>query len=119
MQREEPSPEQTTASSRLSPLTIAVTGIVRIDGMTEVVIEQTEHGETRYVPIGGEAFGYRVVAVGLHGATLKRGGEQLYLALGENKPDETAKHFRSAPLSAADERIVKYSPQQLQAQGDE
>lgn len=70
---------------------VTVVGVVRIDGETHAVVEDMSRGETKFVPLGGEAFGYRVLTVGDREATLTKNGKQYAIALGENKAEAKPK----------------------------
>ena len=66
---------------------IAVVGMVRINGETQAVVEDLSRGETKFVSVGGEAYGYRVLTIGHNEATLTKSGKQYVVAMGENKPE--------------------------------
>lgn len=66
---------------------IAVVGMVRLDGETQAVVEDLGRSETKFVAVGGEAYGYRLLTIGNSEATLTKNGKQYVVAIGENKPE--------------------------------
>lgn len=69
---------------------IVVVGRVTMDGVEQAVVEDLRRSETRFVPVPGEAFGYRVEELTSDGATLERGGRRFTIAYGESKPEQKA-----------------------------
>lgn len=66
---------------------VTVVGRVEMDGTTFAVVENFGVGESRYVPVGGEAFGYRIVRLEGHDVLLEREGQQFSIQLGAYKPE--------------------------------
>jgi len=66
---------------------VTVIGGVRIGDEDFAIVENFGVGETLQVPVGGTAFGYRVVRVEDRTAVLEREGQQFTLELGAYKPE--------------------------------
>jgi hypothetical protein len=66
---------------------IVVVGRVTMDGVEQAVVEDLRRGETRFVPVHGEAFGYRVDELAGDGATLERDGRRFTVTYGEGKQE--------------------------------
>lgn len=89
-QGEQPVQQQTTTSALIhNPEAdkVTVVGSVQIDGEPYAVVENFGAGESRYVRVGAEAFGYRIVRMEEHNAVLEREGQQFSIELGAYKPE--------------------------------
>jgi len=67
-----------------TPLTesITVVGVVGVNGIWKVLVEDYGSGETRFVREGETAFGYRVQGIFSDGAILERDSQEFVLILG-------------------------------------
>lgn len=76
---------------------VTVIGVVRLDGEDYALVEDFGVGETRYVRIGGTAFGYRVVSLEDRQAVLERDGQQHTIDIGAYKPDARRRGGGTSP----------------------
>ena len=86
-------PPSTESASVSSPPeeTVAVTGFMTMGDERLALVENVTTKETRLVREGAEAFGHVVASVSPEGATLRKGDDERYFALGNGKPDEEKK----------------------------
>ena len=69
---------------------LAYTGLVEIPNGRLALIENTATAETKYVGVGDSAFGMTVTDVSPRSVSLDGGGQQVRLAIGENKSQNPA-----------------------------
>jgi hypothetical protein len=67
---------------------VTVVGTVSVNGVLHGVVEDTVQGETRFIRVGEEAFGFRLARLDDERAVLERGGRTFTLSLGAHKEDK-------------------------------
>jgi hypothetical protein len=82
---------------------IAFTGVVDTPMGRQALLENLSSNESRYTPVGGSAFGYRVVNIAERMVMLEKNGMPIALGIGENKSDidPAAKSGAATPAAAA------------------